>query len=224
MIREDTRTKITGEVFTPMALVDKVVDALDIATTINPNILDPACGNGQFIINVLNRKATSQDWDNALKNVYGVDIMASNIADLIARIVFLRIFKLSIFNDDSSVAEGLESAGYDVHDDFYWLKEYVAAGNRYSRTYKYKYKDVGVTIRNHATQWWRMEYYIHGGYHTTYTGGGFCSNFVVADGLLYDYEFDGKVPACESDEAMRKRIKEEDKVNHKEMVDNFLEF
>lgn len=80
--RDEARIKATGEVFTPTPLVQEVLDQLDPTLFTEPGrtFLDPACGDGQFLSEVLIRKLESgQDLETALNSIYGVDIMIDNV-------------------------------------------------------------------------------------------------------------------------------------------------
>ena len=74
-----------GEVFTPSELVNNMLDKLPQEEITNPDkvVGDIAgCGNGNFLIEVLNRrlKAGVKHID-AIKTIYGVDIMEDNIQE-----------------------------------------------------------------------------------------------------------------------------------------------
>ena len=81
--REKSRVKATGEVFTPTPLVQKVLDELDQNLFEDPSktFLDPACGDGQFLSEVLIRKLEAGiDFETALSTIYGVDLMPDNVS------------------------------------------------------------------------------------------------------------------------------------------------
>jgi len=80
--REKTRVKATGEVFTPTDLVQEVLDQLpqDQFTDTSKTFLDPSCGDGQFLGEVLIRKIENgSTFEQALSTVYGVDLMQDNV-------------------------------------------------------------------------------------------------------------------------------------------------
>lgn len=80
--RDQARIRATGEVFTPTVLVQQVLDQMDADLFVQPGktFLDPACGDGQFLSEVLIRKLESgQDFETALGSIYGVDLMADNV-------------------------------------------------------------------------------------------------------------------------------------------------
>lgn len=79
--REKARVKANGEVFTPTALVEQTLDQLDSSVfNSNKTVLDPSCGDGQFLASVLYRKLQNGiDFDVALGSIYGVDLMQDNV-------------------------------------------------------------------------------------------------------------------------------------------------
>ena len=80
--REKSRVKATGEVFTPTELVQEVLDKLDQNLFEDPSktFLDPSCGDGQFLSEVLIRKLEAGiDFETALSTIYGVDLMPDNV-------------------------------------------------------------------------------------------------------------------------------------------------
>lgn len=76
------RVRATGEVFTPTSLVIEMVAEIPIATFASgKRVLDPACGDGQFLaaakwVKVLAHGMTEQA---ALGDIYGIDIMRDNV-------------------------------------------------------------------------------------------------------------------------------------------------
>jgi type I restriction-modification system DNA methylase subunit len=83
--RQTERVKATGEVFTPTDLVIDMCQSLmdSDPDTFAPGktVIDPACGDGQFLvvakwIKILNHAMSEED---ALNDIYGVDIMRDNV-------------------------------------------------------------------------------------------------------------------------------------------------
>ncbi len=80
--RMSVRVKKTGEIFTPTELVIKILQKMDIEKfATGKTIIDSACGDGQFLVpvkwlKVLHFGMTEED---ALKDIYGVDIMRDNV-------------------------------------------------------------------------------------------------------------------------------------------------
>ena len=92
--REHTKDAINyrGEVFTDSHLVDEILNKI---LQINPSILDSvntvrdnSCGNGQFLISVLQRKIDGGiTHKEALSTIYGVDIDESNVKECRERLL-----------------------------------------------------------------------------------------------------------------------------------------
>lgn len=80
--RDRSRVKATGEVFTPTPLVQEILDRLDPVLFQDPakTFLDPTCGDGQFLGEVLIRKVENgATFEQALATIYGVDLMQDNV-------------------------------------------------------------------------------------------------------------------------------------------------
>jgi hypothetical protein len=80
--RDNLRVKSTGEVFTPTPLVQEMLDQLPVTVFTDPTktFLDPSCGDGQFLGEVLIRKIENgSTFEQALSTVYGVDLMIDNV-------------------------------------------------------------------------------------------------------------------------------------------------
>ena len=80
--RDKLRIKSNGEVFTPTLLVQEILDQLpkDQFTDPTKTFLDPSCGDGQFLSEVLIRKIENGiDFETALSTIYGVELMPDNV-------------------------------------------------------------------------------------------------------------------------------------------------
>ena len=81
--RDKLRVKQTNEVFTPTKLVQKCLDDLPDQTVFSDQtktFIDPSCGDGQFLSEVLIRKLENGiDFEQALSTIYGVDLMLDNV-------------------------------------------------------------------------------------------------------------------------------------------------
>ena len=80
--RDKLRVKSTGEVFTPTPLVQEILEKLPIEqfTDTTKTFLDPSCGDGQFLGEVLIRKMENgSTFEQALSTTYGVDLMQDNV-------------------------------------------------------------------------------------------------------------------------------------------------
>jgi len=88
------REKRTAEIFTPPWLVNKMFDTLPLDIwEEDQTVLDPACGDGNFLVEALTRKLKlGHNPLKALQTIFGVDIMRDNIRE--CRIRLLKIIGL----------------------------------------------------------------------------------------------------------------------------------
>jgi len=80
--RDRLRVKVTGEVFTPTPLVQEMLEKLPMEQFTDPakTFLDPSCGDGQFLGEILIRKMENgSTFEQALFTTYGVDLMQDNV-------------------------------------------------------------------------------------------------------------------------------------------------
>ena len=80
--RYTTRVKVTSEVFTPTTLVIEILNKFpqELFTDTTKTFLDPTCGDGQFLGEVLIRKMENgSTFEEALSTTYGVDLMIDNV-------------------------------------------------------------------------------------------------------------------------------------------------
>ena len=88
--RTQSRVKATGEVFTPTELVREVLGNINIEKFKDPakTFLDPSCGDGQFLGEVLIRKMENgSTFEQALSTIYGVDLMQDNVDECRKRLL-----------------------------------------------------------------------------------------------------------------------------------------
>jgi type I restriction-modification system DNA methylase subunit len=81
IVRTADRIKKYGEVFTPKKLVIEMLDALpaDSFTDASKTFMDPSCGNGAFLIEVVKKKiANGIIGTLALHTTYGIEILSDN--------------------------------------------------------------------------------------------------------------------------------------------------
>jgi len=98
MQNKTNRVKKFGEVFTPPALIIRMLDTLPSQLWTNPThkFLEPSCGDGNFLVAILNRLMDSLDkWQpldakrhqHIVENMlYGIDIMQDNVDICINRL------------------------------------------------------------------------------------------------------------------------------------------
>lgn len=98
-IKSQDRVQKLGEVFTNEKEINAMLDLIkDKSYEINSTFLEPSCGNGNFLVKILERKLkTVRDKyaDNEIKylaqsilaitSIYGIDIMQDNVEESIDR-------------------------------------------------------------------------------------------------------------------------------------------
>ena len=80
--RESERVKATGEVYTPTDLVIEMLQTMNVEDFApGKTTLDPACGDGQLLVPVKWLKVFHYNMseEDAVKDLYGVDIMRDNV-------------------------------------------------------------------------------------------------------------------------------------------------
>jgi hypothetical protein len=127
LIKSKRRVADHGEVFTPRWLVEKMLDLVKGETErIDSRFLEPACGSGNFLVPVLQRKLAAveakfgkSDFERrhyallAVMCAYGIEILADNIAE--CRSNMLEVFA--------------EYLNLDETDDLYRAAFYVLSQN-----------------------------------------------------------------------------------------------
>lgn len=126
-IKSKKRVADHGEVFTPAWMVEAMLDLVkDETERIDSRFLEPACGDGNFLVQILRRKLAAvelkygkSDFERrhyallALMCIYGIELLTDNIAE--CRVNLLVIF-----------AEHLELVR---SDDLYRAASYVLSQN-----------------------------------------------------------------------------------------------
>lgn len=78
---QEARRKETGEDFTPVALVNEILDKLPAEVWLDPEKtwFDPACGDGAFLGEVKRRLLDAgHSEENVNSRIFGIDIMLNN--------------------------------------------------------------------------------------------------------------------------------------------------
>ena len=127
LIKSKKRVADHGEVFTPEWLVDAMLDLVkDEAERIDSRVLEPACGSGNFLVRVLQRKLASVEMKFGkstferrhyallgLMCTYGIELLEDNIAECRANMLVTLADYLNI----------------DATDDLYRAASYVLSQN-----------------------------------------------------------------------------------------------
>lgn len=114
LIKSKKRVADHGEVFTPDWLVDAMLDLVkDETYRIDSRFLEPACGSGNFLIRVLQRKLAAvetkfgkHDFEKrhyallGLMCTYGIELLADNIAECRANLLDVLAEYMSIDESD----------------------------------------------------------------------------------------------------------------------------
>lgn len=126
-IKSKERVANHGEVFTPAWMVEAMLDLVKGETErIDSRFLEPACGDGNFLVQILRRKLAAvelkygkSDFERqhyallALMCIYGIELLTDNIADCRANL-------LEIFS---------EYLNLDASDELYRAAFYVLSQN-----------------------------------------------------------------------------------------------
>ncbi len=127
LVKSKQRVADHGEVFTPAWMVEAMLDLVKPETErIDSRFLEPACGSGNFIVQILRRKLAAvelkyghADFERrhfalyALMSIYGIELLADNIAECRANV-------LEVFAQYLNLAEA---------DDLYQAALHVLAHN-----------------------------------------------------------------------------------------------
>jgi len=127
LIKSRKRVADHGEVFTPAWMVDAMLDLVkEESERIDSRFLEPACGSGNFIVKVLQRKLAAverkfgkSDFEKqhyallALMCIYGIELLADNIDEC-------RESVLEVFADYLTLQES---------DDLYRASSFVLSQN-----------------------------------------------------------------------------------------------
>lgn len=123
LVKSKQRVADHGEVFTPQWMVEAMLDLVkDETERIDSRFLEPACGSGNFLVQILRRKLAAvelkygkSDFEKqhyallALMCIYGVELLTDNIAE--CRVNVLEILAEYLNVDDS---EDIYRAAYYV--------------------------------------------------------------------------------------------------------------
>ncbi len=114
LIKSKQRVADHGEVFTPPWLVEKMLDLVKGETErIDSRFLEPACGSGNFLVPILQRKLAAVEAKYgkiafekrhyalvALASLYGIELLGDNIAECRANMLDIFAQYLGLAEDD----------------------------------------------------------------------------------------------------------------------------
>lgn len=116
LIKSKQRVEDHGEVFTPIWLVDEMLNLVRNETErIDSRFLEPACGSGNFLTQILKRKLAAveikygkSEFDKnhyailALMCIYGIELLKDNIKECHENLMEIYSEYLGISEDDES--------------------------------------------------------------------------------------------------------------------------
>lgn len=97
LIKSKERKRDYGEVYTPKWLVKDMCDTIppEVWNDLTATFLEPACGNGNFLAEILERKLKlcrdERDGLKALNAIFGIDIQQDNVDECKERLLKMYI-------------------------------------------------------------------------------------------------------------------------------------
>lgn len=133
-VKSKKRVADHGEVFTAEREVNAMLDLVKQETErIESRFLEPACGNGNFLVKILDRKLTVVDgrysksqleWERyavlAVSSIYGVDILQDNVRECRERLLKLFDERYTKLYKTDCKEECRESVRYILDKNILW--------------------------------------------------------------------------------------------------------
>ena len=129
--RDEYRVKVTAEVFTPTDLVIRMLrECGAVKFAPGKTVLDPACGDGQFLVAVKWVKVLFHGMteSEALNDIYGIDLMRDNVDLCKKRLGGGTILMGDSLNPDNRIKNQSEEEHYQM------LKLFANKGTLYGVT------------------------------------------------------------------------------------------
>ena len=118
LVKSKQRVADHGEVFTPSWMVEAMLDLVkDETERIDSRFLEPACGSGNFIVQILKRKLAAveskfgkSDFERqhyallGLMCIYGIELLVDNIAECRANVLDVFADHLNLDKADEPVS------------------------------------------------------------------------------------------------------------------------
>ena len=126
LVKSKQRTVEFGEVFTSKEIVDSMINLIDEGKlSIESRFLEPACGNGNFLYEILDKKLKSvedkykkdqNDYERysilAVSSMYGIDILDDNVLECRKRLLDLYIKRYTNLFKSKINNKSIVSVGY----------------------------------------------------------------------------------------------------------------
>src|SRR5438874_8091295 len=114
LIKSKKRVADHGEVFTPPRTIEAMLDLVkEESERIDSRFLEPACGSGNFLVQIVRRKLAAvelkygkSDFERrhyallALMCIYGIELLADNIAECRAKVLGILAEYLNVNESD----------------------------------------------------------------------------------------------------------------------------
>ena len=142
LIRSKRRVADHGEVFTPPWLVEKMLDLVKGETErIDSRFLEPACGSGNFLVPILQRKLAAveerygrADFDKqqfallAVMSCYGIELLADNVRECRANMLEVFTDYLGVGEDDHPTHAAAHVLAHNIiHGDAMTMRDVAGA-------------------------------------------------------------------------------------------------
>jgi len=142
LVKSKQRVADHGEVFTPPWMVQAMLDLVkDETERIDARFLEPACGSGNFLVSIVQRKLATVELKYgsnpferqhyallALMSVYGIELLADNIAECRDNVLAVYAGYLQIQPEDDLYRAGVHVLAVNlVHGDALTMQTHAKA-------------------------------------------------------------------------------------------------
>lgn len=211
-MKDISRVKQTGEVFTPSDLVKYVTDII-FESDPKSTYIDPSCGNGQFLSYVfsktkvlgwpstysqlkdyreikgeltrINKQWICENIPPKKGGIFGIDICIDNVCDTIARLILLEKEGVDYWKSDSTPSLILNHPGYE--NESFCILALASWELINKKKYQRCYNNIIVRHKGWMENFQNKAAYFEYKYKDEDWKN--CYNIVCADALEYDYEF-----------------------------------
>lgn len=146
-IKSKERVKQHGEVFTPDSIVNDMLDLVEDSLNkdslwkyIDSTYLEPACGNGNFLVRILDRKLNAvqklpkEQWElgliRALSSIYAIDIQYDNVEETKERLLeLIKDGNTDILELENKEKRGFNFIKYDLSSEIESIVKYILNNN-----------------------------------------------------------------------------------------------
>lgn len=145
LVKSKQRVADHGEVFTPAWMVDAMLDLVkDETERIDARFLEPACGSGNFMVQILKRKLTAVEHKFAkcdferqhyalygLMCIYGIELLGDNVAECRAKVLDVLAGYLALHETDDLYQAAVHVLNLNVvHGDALTMRAVSGTGEK----------------------------------------------------------------------------------------------